>query len=414
MQNLHQRPSIVVESFELDSGGDNQSAKSSGQDSALGIGPNTLGLLLDNSYRLRDQGRTGHSDRISTRLGVGSDKTRLSPVFRLAPINRLALSNLSSQSSNLDQWPPSPLAHKGNRFSSSGAGKRKRLLSERDDGVRVDSAEKVDTKRPRWIPPVVQSVADDEDHHHDTSPDYRMMLNLSDTPSQADEPSADPFTYSNVAQRGANDFHLSVSRDASLSPTIKNPSIGSLDSEDLSIACLVRDTPRSPSYGLVACSGFTEDQEECYAELSREVEKRRLDDVMERWGKSRTSANTSTIELYRAPEPPAHRSLILAPPRPLDRNTLVQYTRALEERNRYNGAEPSLGLLDIVCENEALMRKWNTGMEWSSGSLAPRDMHIRPKQDPAQDVAKARYAEFGQEQETVVVTKLYVCFCHDI
>lgn len=406
MQDLHQRPSIVVGSFELDSGVDFQYAKSSGQDSALGIASNTLGLLLENPYRLRDQGRTGHSDRISTRLGAGSDRTRLSPVIRLAPTNRLALSSLSSQSSNLDQRPPSPLANKGNKFSPSGAGKRKRLVSEGGEGVRVDSAEKVDTKKPRWMSPVQQSVADDEDQHHDTSPNYRMMLNLSDTPSQADDPSADPFTHVNLTQHGANTLHLTVSRDASLSPTVKNPSIGSLDSEDLSIACLVQDTPRSPSYGLVACSGFTEDQEQCDAEVSIEYEQRRLDGVMERWGKSRTSANTSTIELYRAPEPSAHHPLILGPPRPLDRNTLAQYTRALEERNRYKGTEPSVGLLDIVCENEALMHEWNTGMGWPMGSLAPRDMHIQPKQDAGKDVAKDRVDELGQGQKTVETTEL--------
>jgi hypothetical protein len=364
-----------VERVDVDSHVGKHVAKSPGQDSAVGTASDALGLLLEQNHRLADRERAGRPKRISTRLGDQSER-RLLPLNRVVTANRLALSNLSSLSSNLDLWPPSPLANKS-KLPSSNAGKRKRLVSERDQGIFVGSTEIVDTKKARWGSPPAQAVANDENRHPDTSPDYRAMLNLSSTPSRFEDAPSDPFAHQlHLAPNNKSAFQLSLSRDASLSPTIKNSSIGSLDSEDLSMACLVRDDHRSPSSGLVACSGFLEDQEGRDVVVSAEVEKRRLVDVMQRWAKGQNL--DTTIELYRAPEPPSN--LILAPPRPLDRNTLAQFTRAEEERNR---GEPSRGLLDIVCDNEALMHERNAGMGWPVGSLAPRDMHIQPKRDAA-------------------------------
>lgn len=389
MRGVDQRPSIAVERVDVDCGIGDRHLKS-GQDSAVGTASDTLGLLVDASLRKEGQQERGeYPNRFPTRLAVGSDRTRLLPLKRVVTSNRLALSSFSSHSSNVDLWPPSPLANKSNKLPTSGAGGRKRLVSDRDEGIFVGLTEKVDSKKARWVSPGSQNAQNDENQQPDTSPDYRAMLNLSDTPSQIEDAPADPFTqHANLAPYNKHPFQMSFSRDVSLSPTIKNPSIGSLDSEDLSIACLVRDDHRSPSYGLIACSGFLDDQEGGDVIVSPEGERSRLVDVMERWAKGH-NFNTS-IELYRAPEPtPNIPYPVLAPPRPLDRNTLAQLTRTLEDRNRYIGAEPSRGLLDIVCENEALMYEWNAGMGWPVGSLAPRDMHIQPRRGDAR-VAKER------------------------
>lgn len=406
-QDLGQDSSNIVERINLGPVRVQKSSNSPGQDSAKETAPNSLGLLFPQLQRSRDRGRSGNdADRIPSRIGTGLNQTSVSPCDPTTSGKQLATSSFSSLSSNVNPWPPSPLANKGNKYSSIRVEKRKRVSPVIHAQNQVATGEKLQTKKARWIPPVLGIPPNNEIQHDDTSPDYRMMLNLSDTPSQPDDAQFDPFTqHANLPQHDTNAFHLSTSRDASLSPTIKNSSIGSLESEDLSAVCLApKETHRSPSYGLFACSGlFSDDQADqeyidANVQESSESEKRRLSDVMRRWAMGGTLPSTGTNELYRAPEPArpatwAHPSLVLAPPRPIDRNTLALYTRALEDRNRYgstSGIEASTGLLDIVCETEALMHERNAGMSWPLSSLAPRDMHLQPKQNAAQDFAKRR------------------------
>jgi hypothetical protein len=70
--------------------------------------------------------------------------------------------------------------------------------------------------------------------------------------------------------------------------------------------------------------------------------------------------------------------IALAPPRPVDRLSLEQHSRALEERSKWaaSGFDASSGLLDAVCEAEAEVLQRGNEIRRPLSSLAPTDMHL--------------------------------------
>lgn len=307
---------------------------------------------------------------------------RESPSIGATSHHRPLLAFFSSDSANLNPWPSSPLAGKINKsgYSETLLGKRKASLLDENDAIGVG--------------PLQQKVAAkalvDRSGHQNSSPDYKAMLNLSDTPSHHTD--SDPFTQAHHLDP-MNSYHISTSRDPSLSPTVKNPSLGSLDSEEISAVCLApTGESRSPSSGLFACSGYLGDgpadmpTEGSNRHELQEIEKRRVAEVMQRWAESGIPVSDSSFELYKslppATDPVRQRPMIaLAPPRPVDRLSLEQHSRALDSRQQYgpsSGIEASTGLLDAVCEAEAAVLQRSIGMGWSLSSLAPADMHLRP------------------------------------
>lgn len=340
---------------------------------------NSLGLSFENrklSFRSRKgKGETKRLENLPT-----DERDSLSAVA--TPHRRPLLAFFSSLSTNLNPWPSSPLANKIDKS----LGKRKAALLD-ENGNAMSGGIAQQKKVDRKASPKGYLV------EHNSSPDYKMLLNLSDTPSQADA-SGDPFTQSHqVPERNASAYYITTSRDASLSPTIKNPSLGSLDSEEISAVCLAPPRERrSPSYGLFACSRILGDGQSDDATESakpndmEEIESRRIAEVMERWAKTGISiSDTTSIELYKSPpteDRVRRRPMIaLAPPRPVDRLSLEQQSRALDHRPQYapvSGLADSNGLLDAVCEAEAMLLQRSIGPGWAFSSLAPADMHLRP------------------------------------
>lgn len=307
------------------------------------------------------------------------------PVISLSSARRPLLAFFSSESSNVNSWPSSPLADKINKsgYPTATLGKRKAALVDEND--RSTSAAVSKPKKSGIKAPLLDCYG-----NQDTSPDYKLMLNLSDTPPQH-ESNYDPFTQSHHLNPMPPTYHLLTSRDPSLSPTIKNLSLGSLDSEEISAVCLapVADG-RSPSYGLFACSGYLDEDGiskaagTSKAEDIGKIEKRRIAEVIQRWAKSGISINDATsFELYKSPDDTRRPGpmIALAPPRPVDRLLLEQHSRAVDTRGRWPGpgVEASNGLLDAVCEAEAAVLQRSIDMGWSFSSLAPADMHFQPK-----------------------------------
>ena len=303
----------------------------------------------------------------------------------LSSARRPLLAFFSSASSNLNPWPSSPLADKVNKSGYPTATLRKRKAALDDENDRLTSAAVSKAKKSGIKAPLLDCYGNQY-----TSPDYKMMLNLSYTPS-SNESDYDPFTQSHHLDLMRPKYHLSTSRDPSPSPTIKNPSLNSLNSEEISAVCLAPAADkRSPSYGLFACSGYLDDDGNSKAtgtskaENIGEIEKRRIAEVIQRWAKSGISVNDATsFELYKSPDDLRRPGpmIALAPPRPVDRLLLEQHSRALDARGRWPGpgVEASNGLLDVVCEAEAAVLQGSIDMGWSFSSLAPADMHLRPK-----------------------------------
>jgi hypothetical protein len=340
---------------------------------------NSLGLLSFENRKLSFRSRKGRGG--PEKLEKQPTNERDSPCAVATPRRRPLLAFFSSLSSNLNPWPSSPLANKIDKS----LGKRKAALLD-ENGNAMSGGIAQQKKVDRKASPKGYLV------DHNSSPDYKMLLNLSDTPSQV-AVSGDPFTQSQFPARIKSTYYISTSRDASLSPTIKNPSLGSLDSEEISAVCLAPPRERrSPSYGLFACSGYLGDgQSDDTTEASKpidmeDIEKRRIGEAMERWAKTGISiSDTTSIELYKSPPADDHvrrRPMIaLAPPRPVDRLSLEQQSRALDRRPQYgpvSGLADSNGLLDAVCEAEAMVLQRNVCPGWAFTSLAPADMHLRP------------------------------------
>ena len=322
-------------------------------------------------------------NRVQRRLKIV--KNHDSPPMQPAPAHQPLLGFFSSHSSNPGPWPPSPLDDKVNKsgYPAAMLGKRKAAGTDENDYPTAFEARK---------PKQTAAPLLNRNDHKGSSPDYKMMLNLSDTPPQL-EAKCDPFIRSSHLDPMPSDYHLSMSRDPSLSPTIRNPSLGSLDSEELSAVCLKPAAEkRSSSFGLFACSGYLD--EDSISQVTdntkriemREIQQRRINEVMQRWVKSGISIDATSFELYKSP-PIGYRNgrkglmIALAPPRPVDRLSLEQHSRALEERSKWaaSGFDASSGLLDAVCEAEAEVLQRGNEIRRPLSSLAPTDMHLPSK-----------------------------------
>ncbi|KAJ9121986.1 hypothetical protein QFC24_004569 [Naganishia onofrii] len=330
---------------------------SEGQDSAIGNVANALGLYVDHHHappseriyrakkRVEEPIKAPRKGETTFILRKPAPRPRLSDTRNSQQQHQHQHAGIFDSFSSLEfvtgGWPPSPSVTRSWKLVSTttnnavnafyeagggGVGKRKRNTSDDREGVEniLDgaAAKKARKGEVKWISkPSRLSL----EHQQDTSPDYRGMLNLSsDTPAPSDTDTRnlanniDPFTQSrgiaplptfqmfNVSAGVGDDVR--GDGDESLSPTIRNPSIGSMDSEDLSIACLapaIADAVREISFGRFGCSGNWEENNvpaaataavssEAEVKRRKEQEERRLADVIERWMKGHGQASTTT------------------------------------------------------------------------------------------------------------------------
>ncbi|KAJ9096818.1 hypothetical protein QFC21_005089 [Naganishia friedmannii] len=422
----------VDHAFGEEDGGFGVILPSEGQDSAVGNVTNALGLYSNHDHHALHPSEHVYraKKRVEEPITKAPRKEETTFILRKPAPHRSSTNNTRDPHQHQQQrqqhpgifdsfpsfesvtsgWPPSPSVTRSWKLATATAtnlshvaggegGKRKRNTSDDRDGVEdvLDASiakKKTRLLDERWTSrPCNLSLGNQQD----TSPDYRGMLNLSDTPplteTEANLANIDPFTHSrNVAPPSTFQMFTApagggVDEDESLSPTIRNPSIGSIDSEDLSIFCLApaagpAGAARELSFGRFGCSGNWEEnvaacaRDEVEMKRIKEEGERRLADVIERWIKGHAQASiattASTTASSRNAVPRQYNEYPAAPT-----GTAVYDTAGGRGYLFKKPWEASNGLLDAVCEIEALAYERATGIEAiGSGYGAPQDVGV--------------------------------------
>ncbi|KAJ9113661.1 hypothetical protein QFC22_005970 [Naganishia vaughanmartiniae] len=414
---------------------------SEGQDSAVGNVSNALGLYVDHhrdpasSTRISRARKPVDDEPISK--PARKEKTFIlrkpapryqSAVRRNPDQHQQSVGNFdsfSSLESVAGGWPPSPsvtrswkltitTANNLSHVAGGGGGKRKQNTSDDRDGIEdildgaPTKAKKARVNDAQWTSRHLHLSVE---HQHDTSPDYRGMLNLSSDPPAPAEPgtnlantNVDPFTQSQPATRPTTFqvFKASAEGDGSdrlqsLSPTIRNPSIGTMDSEDLSIVCLApaAGDAREVSFGRFGCSGDWEGNVAAVAtpdklevkKMKEREEERRLADVIERWMKGHAQASTASAERSSRNATGRHGNVSSAT---TAATPVCETSGGKAYRLNAKSGEVSIGLLDAVCNSEALAYERATGIV--NISTAPEDLGMWAAQAAA---GLARFSSKG-------------------
>ncbi|KAJ9104047.1 hypothetical protein QFC19_004181 [Naganishia cerealis] len=376
----------------LDRGPDTDAAACQGGDSSAGASTNALGLYIEQppeDCRYIEQ-RMEQCIKKEETTFVLRKPARSSGSEVPQPVG--SFSSFSSPSSIPGVWPPSPSVTRSWKIANPVLSARKRKRKSGDLGrehvvgaTEMESASG-DSKRCRvegWVQPTQPALGDPYGNttaNQDSSPDYRMMLNLSDTPTLSDTALLNPFVQTTAQPVQTPTFHMlsALSRDQSLSPTVRNPSIDSLDSNDLSVACLApAEGKTSVFFGRFGCSDtFSErvlgGQDDEAAIRAKKDEEKRLAGVIENWMSGLLQAQMASRNLVSRPGFGS-----------------VPTTTATVPVQTYHfprNIESSAGLLDAVCEIASLAYGapgGNVGGGSQPPVVAPGDLRIRVGQGTA-------------------------------